>query len=137
MVRPEILHKRLRKLDEYLEILKRLQRYSRDEFLRDPEHYGSTERFLQLAIEAITDIASHIIADENLGSVNWYSDIPRILCEKNVVTEEQKDIWLKMIGFRNTLVHEYIDIDRSIVFDVLHHNIPDLESLKRVFAAYL
>jgi len=46
MVRHEILRKRMNKLDEYLAILRQLQRYARDEFLSDPEHYGSAERFL-------------------------------------------------------------------------------------------
>ncbi len=42
MVRPEILRKRLNKLDEYLAILRKLRRYERDEFL------SNAERFLHL-----------------------------------------------------------------------------------------
>ena len=42
-----------------------------------------------------------------------------------------------MIGFRNTLVHEYIEIDRNIFFAVLHQGLGDLDELKRVFAGYL
>ena len=42
-----------------------------------------------------------------------------------------------MIGFRNTLVHEYIDIDRRIVYEVLQHRLEDMEALKRVFAQFL
>jgi preprotein translocase subunit Sss1 len=41
MVRPEILRKRLNKLDEYLAILRKLRRYERDEFLSNAEIYGS------------------------------------------------------------------------------------------------
>ena len=48
MVRPEVIRKRLNKLDEYLNILKNIRRYTLDEFLADPERYGSAERFLQL-----------------------------------------------------------------------------------------
>ena len=55
MVRVEVIRKRLNKLDEYLGILRGLQRYDFEEFIGDPEHYGSAERFLQLGIEAITD----------------------------------------------------------------------------------
>ena len=57
MIRGEVIRKRLNKLDEYLFILRGLQKYSFDEFVHDPEHYGSAERFLQLAIEAIMDKA--------------------------------------------------------------------------------
>jgi len=79
MVRREVLLRRLQKLDEYLRILHRLQRYSRDKFLSDPERYGSAERFLQLAIETLTDLGDHVIADLELGVVDWYSDVPRLL----------------------------------------------------------
>jgi uncharacterized protein YutE (UPF0331/DUF86 family) len=42
-----------------------------------------------------------------------------------------------MIGFRNTLVHEYIDIDRTIVFEILQHGLSDIEQLQRVFTGFL
>ena len=59
MVRAEVIRKRLNKLDEYLGILRGLQKYGFEEFISDPEHYGSTERFLQLGIEAVTDMGNH------------------------------------------------------------------------------
>lgn len=42
-----------------------------------------------------------------------------------------------MIGFRNVLVHGYVDIDRAVVYDVLQHRLGDLEALRRVFAQFL
>ena len=42
-----------------------------------------------------------------------------------------------MIGFRNVLVHEYLDIDRGIVYDVLQNRLGDIEGLRRVFAQFL
>ncbi len=84
MVKIEVIRKRVQKLDEYLEILRAMQKYSVEEFLENPEHYGSAERFLQLAIEATIDIGSHIVSDLGLGQVNWYSDIAAILAEKKL-----------------------------------------------------
>ena len=137
MIRPEVIRKRLNKLDEYLSILKKLQKYNLEEFISDPEHYGSAERFLHLSIEAITDIGNHIVAEMNLGLVNWYSDIPILLSEKGIITEDLKEVWIRMIGFRNTLVHEYIDIDRKIVYEILQNNLKDIEALKKAFAQFL
>jgi uncharacterized protein YutE (UPF0331/DUF86 family) len=137
MVRAEIIRKRLNKLDEYLSFLHKLQQYSFDEFISDPERYGSAERFLHLAIEAISDMGNHIIADLELGSVNSYSDIPSIIAEKGYMTHGLEEKWIRMIGFRNTLVHEYIDIDRKIVYDVLQNNVKDIEELKKMFAQFL
>uniref|UniRef100_A0A7C1JFT1 DUF86 domain-containing protein n=1 Tax=Caldilinea aerophila TaxID=133453 RepID=A0A7C1JFT1_9CHLR len=137
MVRPEILHKRLRKLDEYLTILRQMQRYSLQEFLSHPERYGSTERFLQLSIETLIDLGNHIIADLNLGSVDWYSDVPRRLHEAGYLDQATEQNWIRMIGFRNVLVHEYLDIDRKIVYQVLQENLGDLEKLKQFFLQFL
>ena len=127
----------MNRLDDYIAILKKSQKYSFEEFTADPERYGSTERFLHLAIEALIDMGNHVIADSELGVVNWYSDIPKIMAEKEFISSELEEKWISMIGFRNTLVHEYIDIDRKIVYDVLQNNIQDLEDLKRAFAQFL
>ncbi len=137
MVRPEVIHRRLMKIEEYLSILAGLQGYSRDDFLSNPEHYGATERFLQLVIEAVNDIGSHIIADQALGHVEWQSDIPAILAGNGTIDSGMKDRWIRMIGFRNALVHDYLDIDRGIVFDVLHHCLDDICQLKTIFATFL
>jgi len=40
-----------------------------------------------------------------------------------------------MIGFRNTLVHEYID--RKIVYDILKNHLEDIKDLEKVFAQFL
>ncbi len=118
-------------------IRNRLRGYSRSEFVGNPERYGSAERFLQLALEALTDMVSHVIADLNLGVVNWRSDIPVLLEEHGAIDAALRDRWIRMIGFRNVLAHDYLEIDRNIVYDVLQHNLEDLEALKRAFARFL
>lgn len=137
MVNREIIRRRLRKLDEYLDILSNLQEYTFDDFVGDPEHYGSAERFLHLAIEAVNDIGNHIVADDALGVVDSYSDIPSILYQTGIIDKEMRETWIRMIGFRNTLVHDYVDIDHKIVYQVLQSNLEDLETLKRSFAQFL
>ena len=137
MVRREVLRKRLNKLDEYLAILSGLQRYRLEEFLESPERYGSAERFLQLAIEAVTDMGTHLVADLELGVVNCYRDIPSLLATAGYLPRDLEEKWFRMIGFRNTLVHDYLEIDRSIVHDVLQHHLEDLEAIKSVLAGFL
>ena len=137
MVRAEVIRKRLNKLDEYLEILDDLKKYSLEEFLSKPEYYGSVERFLQLAIETTVDIGNHIVADLGLGEVNWYSDIAAILEEKNFISIDLREKWIRMVGFRNILVHDYLEVDRKIVYDVLQNRLGDLEELKKVFVTFL
>jgi uncharacterized protein YutE (UPF0331/DUF86 family) len=137
MVRQEVIRKRLNKLDAYLDILCGMHRYSLDDFLADPERYGSAERFLQLAIEALTDLGNHVIADLRLGTVDTYGDVAAILADKGYIDAELKDTWLKIVGFRNVLVHDYAELDRRVVYDVLTNRLGDLEQLRKVFAQFL
>ena len=137
MVRVEVIRKRLSKLDEYLAILAGLRGYTFEEFVADPEHYGSAERFLQLAIEALTDLGNHVIADLQLGTVDWYSDIPRLLNEAGYIDLETRENWIRMIGFRNVLVHDYLEVDRKLVYEVMQERLGDFEVLRGVFAALL
>ena len=123
MVRADVLRKRLQKLDEYLTILHSLRIYSLDEFLADPKCYGSAERFLQLAIEAINDMGNHIIAD--LRQQHGY------------IAGKVAAHWRKMIGFRNILVHDYLDINRAVVYDVLQHGLDDFEAIKECLTRFL
>jgi uncharacterized protein YutE (UPF0331/DUF86 family) len=137
MVNKEVIHKRLTKLETYLNFLYESKRYSFDDFMADPERYGSVERFLHLAIEALNDIGNHIIADDALGMIESYRDIPTILAENGIIKQAQRESWIMMIGFRNTLVHEYIDIDRKIVYQVLQDNLGDIQALIQEFSKLL
>lgn len=138
MVNKEVIRKRLNKLDEYLAILAGLQKYTREEFLENPERYGSAERFLQLAVEALIDIGNHVIADLGLGEVDSYADIPSLLAGEGHVEESAKEKWIQMIGFRNILVHEYVeDIDREIVYEVLRERLGDFGELRKAFGRFL
>jgi uncharacterized protein YutE (UPF0331/DUF86 family) len=137
VVRAEVVRKRLGKLDEYLAILHEMHRYTFEEFMADPERYGSAERFLQLAIEVLMDLGNHVIADLKLGTVEWYSDIPRLLHDAGYISVEMRENWTRMIGFRNVLVHDYLDVDRRVVYEVLQQRLGDIEALRPVFAAFL
>jgi len=137
VIKREVLRKRLNKLDEYLQILYGLQKYSLEEFLSEPEHYASVERFLHMAIETTIDMGSHVVSELGLGEVNWYSDIATIMEEKGYISAELREKWIRIVGFRNVLVHQYIEVDRKIVYDVLQNKLSDLEELKKVFASFL
>lgn len=137
MVRTEVIRKRLNKLDEYLKILNDLKKYSLNEFTSTPEYYGSVERFLQLAIETTLDIGNHIVADLGLGEVNWYSDIATIMEEKNFISIDLREKWIQMVGFRNILVYDYLEVDRKIVYEVLQTRLGGIEELKQTFATFL
>lgn len=130
MVNPHIVKSRINKAAEYLDYLQTLRnKYSWKQFESDPMIFGSAERFLHLCIEALLDIGNHIIADEELGDVGRYSDVAKILFEHHFLNEAEKNLFIQIIGFRNILVHDYLDLDLKIVFDVIQNKLPDLQLL--------
>jgi uncharacterized protein YutE (UPF0331/DUF86 family) len=82
-------------------------------------------------------MGNHVIADDGLWGVDWYSDVSRIFLEKGMISLELSEKWVRMIGFRNTLVHRYMDVDRTIVYEVHRNGLGDIEELKCVFARQL
>ena len=137
MTRPEVLRRRLSRLGEYLDILKRLAAYPLEEFLANPERYGAAERFLRLSLEAINDMAAHVAAEEGWGPFERARDLVDLFLARGLVEEELAERWRRMIGFRNLLVHDYLDVDRKLVHRFLREGLQDLEALARVFARLL
>jgi uncharacterized protein YutE (UPF0331/DUF86 family) len=135
MVKKEIILERSQKCNEYLKQLENIvEDVEFKEFNNNPLLYGSAERFLHLSIEALIDIGNHIVSDDDLGRVNVYKDIAVILAENNYLNEEEKELFIRIIAFRNILVHDYMDLDRDVIFNLLKNNLDDIRGL---FKSYL
>lgn len=138
MVNKDILYKRIERAQEYILILKDIrENLSLEDFKKDLIIQGSVERYLHLTIEALLDIGNHIIADKGLGKVEVYSDIAKILSLNKYINKEQEEIFVKIIGFRNILVHDYLSIDKDIVYEILENGLGDLEDILREFGKLL
>lgn len=127
----DVFERRTRRFLETLEILERLQHTSWERFSTDPEKYGSAERFLQVAVEILDDLGAHLVARLGVGPIERYRDIPDRLFDAGRLSEQQAAVWRRVIGFRNVIVQNYLDVDRAIVFDILQHALDDLRELHR------
>lgn len=137
MTNPEVINARLSKIQEYLKILKQISKYTLEEFKSNPEHYGSAERFLQLAIECCIDIGGHIIASEGFRRPEDYADIFRVLAENKIIPEDFATQLVKMARFRNLLVHIYLEVDLDQVHKILNNNLKDLEKFAKHITNYI
>ncbi len=137
MVKPELIRRKLQEIDKYLTYLEKVRTYPQNKFLENTEIWASAERFLQMTIESVNDIGNHIIADENLGTIDRYRDLPKIFLREDFINEELEKKWIQMIGFRNILVHGYAKIDRTEVYKIIQHNLNDIKELRKVFSQFL
>jgi uncharacterized protein YutE (UPF0331/DUF86 family) len=78
-----------------------------------------------------------VVVDENLGTVERAQDLPDIFESEGLIGEEMREQWTDMVGFRNALVHDYLDIDRDIVYEAIQHRLDEIEQLRSIFSQFL
>lgn len=126
-VNERIVANRISKLREYLKVLRELQKASFEEFVSNPRIRYSVERCLHLAIECAINIGNHIISALQLRKPEEYHEISLILEENEVIPRQFAEEFVKMIRFRNILVHSYIDLDVSKLYSFLQERLGDFE----------
>ena len=82
-------------------------------------------RYLQTAIEAMIDVANHVISREGLGIPRSYAEAMELLVDRDVVLREHRKRLVEMVRFRNRAVHLYDRIDAPEVFDILESHLSD------------
>jgi uncharacterized protein YutE (UPF0331/DUF86 family) len=137
MVKKNVVAARLNKLQEYLQILREIQKFDIQRFKSDPFIRGTAERNLHLAIQCLLDIGNHIIADRGYRKPDTYAEIIEVLAEKGVVSQGLCQNMAGMAAFRNVLVHDYVNLDLNVVHKVLKGQLKYLEELGGVFAELL
>ncbi|MDP2212121.1 MAG: DUF86 domain-containing protein [Candidatus Aquicultor sp.] len=119
MVNIESIIARLQALEEYSDYLRDLRRVPLSDVKTDIKNRWAIERGLLLAIESILDIGSHIVADEKLGRPKDYTEIIDVLGDKDVIPKDYAEQIRGIAGFRNILIHEYVEIDIEKVYEYL------------------
>ncbi len=84
------------------------------------------EHTLQLAIQVVLDLASHIVSDERLGEPESYGELFSLLATRGFIPAELAVRLRQMAGFRNLLVHGYAKVDPAIVALIASRDVQDL-----------
>lgn len=138
MVDRHVVVARLAKIREYVALLRKIRDLATEsQFVADPIVYGSAERYLQLAIQAVLDVSHHLLADLKLGLPADNRELFEQLARHKVVSVPLSRKLARMAGFRNLLVHEYMEIDRKRVYAILRHELGDFELFIRAVSRRL
>lgn len=81
--------------------------------------YYATERLLQVLVEACIGISKHWLKSLKKPVPNDAYKSFELLVQHNLLAESELTVWRKIIGLRNALVHDYLNLDRRIVLSVL------------------
>lgn len=115
----------LSELKSAIALLKDIAEMDPGQFLADPHRIASAKYNFIVAIEAIIDICNHLISKNGFRVPEDYADAIRIMAENNVFTADYADTLIKMIKFRNRLVHVYWKVDSAKLSDILKANLND------------
>lgn len=138
MVDRFVVAARLAKIREYVALLRKIRGLADERhFVNDPLVYGNAERYLQLSIQAVLDISHHIVADRNLPLPADSRSLFELLARHKVISKPLSVKLTAMAGFRNILVHEYLEIDRHRVYRALTKDLPDFETFIRAVTRLL
>jgi uncharacterized protein YutE (UPF0331/DUF86 family) len=89
------------------------------------------ERRLQLSIQVCIDIANHLIVHLGLRVPETQENVFAILATEGIITPDLGQRMVGMVRFRNILVHDYLDIDSSLVHNHLSQRLSDFEQFSR------
>ena len=102
----------------------------------DPLWLPGVKYLLITAIESGIDAAQHICSAERWGTPRDNGDAMRLLGDHGVLTPATAEAMRRAVGFRNVLVHEYVEVDDALVLSRLA-DLGDLDRFIEEVAAWL
>jgi uncharacterized protein YutE (UPF0331/DUF86 family) len=132
-----IILAKLSRLDEYLGYLHELRKYPERTFVADYRIHGLAERYLQLSIEILIDVARQMLIQLDMERPENNYEAFELLREHKVISAALLNKLRPMTGFRNILVHDYMKIDRKLVYRALKKDLKDITSFKRAIVRKL
>jgi uncharacterized protein YutE (UPF0331/DUF86 family) len=121
---PEVVRRHLLALDEALQVLRRHRDVSAAQLREDRERLWIVERGLQLCAQSALDVATHLAASAGREAPDYRSALDA-LAELGVLPRAFTDRFRAVAGFRNVLVHGYLEVDLDEVHRLLTERLDD------------
>jgi len=129
VLKREVVQRRLEELDWTLQRLSRHRGVDPEDYRNDPDLQWIVERGLLLAAGLVFDVADHVLSGHFGRHPETYQASLDGLSEEGVISSALHEKLHGLGGFRNLLVHEYLELDPK---EVLGH----LERAFGVFPAF-
>lgn len=110
---------------------------SEAEFVVDPRMVAAGESFLWRALEALFDLARHVLAKGFAVAAAEYAAVARGLVEHGVVAPNLAEQLVLMAGYRNRLVHFYAEVTPDELYEILKLHLDDVEETLAAIQAWV
>jgi uncharacterized protein YutE (UPF0331/DUF86 family) len=129
MVDKRIIVSRIEAIEKHLARINSCVQKPNTEFLSDLDAQDIAEYNLFQIVNHLIDVIQHVVVDENLGFPQSAYDAADILHKQGILPEDECETLRKMIGFRNIVGHDYISMDKNIVYDIATEGIRDIKKI--------
>ena len=109
-----------------------------EKLIVDENLYASAERHLQVAIQACLDIANHLVAALGLERPKKEAGETFItLAKERIIGQNLAKIMKKVVGYRNILVHEYLEVERHQTYLNIQNGLKDIAEFAQEIEKFL
>ena len=125
-----VVRRHLLALDRALQTLRHHQGRPLDALRSDRDEQWAVERGLQLCSQNVLDIATHLAASAGRDVPEYATAIDH-LAETGILPASFADRFRGVAGFRNVIVHGYLEVDLEVVHRVLNERLDDFAEFAR------
>ncbi|GAB6155454.1 DUF86 domain-containing protein [Desulfosporosinus burensis] len=127
MVDKDIIQRKLSFIDLKLRNLETLKLMESHDFLASFQTVDAAKYNLQVCIEALIDVANHVVARERWGIPSTSVEAVKLLTKHGVLGKDKELSLVQMVKFRNRIVHLYQEVEDSEIYRILQEDLDDIK----------
>jgi uncharacterized protein YutE (UPF0331/DUF86 family) len=112
---------------EMLERISGIPLESVEAFTSDRRNVDGAETCLRRSLEALLDLGRHVLAKAFGDAPAEYEEVAKRLGERNVLTAAEAEVFVRMAGYRNRLVHFYDMVTDPELYTLCTQRLGDVE----------
>jgi len=126
----QVVTARLEIVASCLRDLRSLPAGSLEEFMADPRNAAAADSFLRRALEALLDVARHLLAKGYGEGAVEYRQVAIRAAEHGIILDPAvAQNFPKLAGYRNRLTHFYAEVTPQELFLIVTGELGDIESV--------
>ncbi len=110
-------------IENNLRLLESLRGQSFDDFVAEADGLDAAKYRLQTAVQALMDVSNHICARLKLKIGEDSGECIRALEKRGLIPQDRATMYVKMIRFRNVLVHLYHEVDNRRIHEIIENDL--------------
>ena len=108
-----------------------------ESFIGESKNIWAAESCLRRMLEALFDIGRHLLSKAFAVGVSEYKEIAIELKRNGVLTSEESELLVTMAGYRNRLVHFYVEVTEKELYQICKDRIADPVKIRDAFVRWL